>query len=55
MLPLLEMAGHKAKYIDKILLVYNRANPLNVDKVKQRLQYETAQKVRLKKPYERLF
>jgi len=28
---------------------------LNVDKVKQQIQYQTAQKIRAKKPYERLF
>ena len=55
MLPLLEMAGYRAKYVDKILHVYNRANPLNVDKIKQKIQSETAQKVRSKKPYERQF
>ncbi len=55
MLPLLEMAGSKSHYISDILHVYNRENPLNVDKVKQQLQYQTAQKIRAKKPYERVF
>jgi glycosyltransferase involved in cell wall biosynthesis len=55
MLPLLEMAGEKSKYISEILHVYNRENPLNVDKVKQKIQFETAQKIRAKKPYKRKF
>ena len=55
MLPLLEMAGEKSKYISEILHVYNRENPLNVDKVKQKIQFETAQKIRSKKPYKRKF
>ena len=55
MLPLLEIAGPRSMYIDKIMHVYNRENPLNVDKVKQRLQFNTAQKIRSKKPYGRKF
>lgn len=55
MLPLLEMAGHRSQYIDKIMHVYNRENPLNVDKVKQTLQSQTAQKIRRMKKYERKF
>lgn len=55
MLPLLELAGTRTEYIDKIMHVYNRANPLNVDKVKQNIQYQTALKIRHKKPYERVF
>tara|TARA_R110001599_G_scaffold229246_1_gene428445 strand:+ start:121 stop:1713 length:1593 start_codon:yes stop_codon:yes gene_type:complete len=55
MLPLLEIAGSRSQYIDKIMHVYNRENPLNVDKVKQHLQHQTAQKIRTKKPYERKF
>ncbi len=55
MLPLLEMAGSRSQYISDILHVYNRENPLNVDKVKQKQQFQTAQKIRAKKPYERVF
>ena len=55
MLPLLEMSGHKSRFINKIMHVYNRSNPLNVDKVKRRLQYQTAQKIRRKKKYVRKF
>ena len=53
MLPMLEMAGEKIKYIDKPLCVYNRHNPLNVDKQKQEQQYNTMLKIREKDPYER--
>ena len=54
MLPLLEMAGERATYIPEVMHVYNRINPLNVDKTKQQEQFLTAQEVRAKKPYQRL-
>ena len=54
MLPLLEMAGNRAVYIPEVMHVYNRINPLNVDKTKQQEQFQTAQEVRAKKPYQRL-
>lgn len=54
MLPLLEMAAERAVYIPEVMHVYNRINPLNVDKTKQQEQFETAQEVRAKKPYQRL-
>jgi hypothetical protein len=55
MLPLLEICGHKSVYISDIMHVYNRTNPLNVDKVKQQKQYKTSIEIRNKKPYERIF
>lgn len=55
MLPLLEMSSERSKYIDKIMHVYNRSNPLNVDKINRKKQSETAQRIRLKAPYERKF
>ena len=54
MLPLLEMAGNRCKYIPEILHVYNKENPLNVDKIKTQEQVRTAQEIRNKKPYKRL-
>ena len=54
MLPLLEMAGSRAKYIDSILHVYNKENPLNVDKIKTQKQSETAKEIRSKRRYERI-
>ena len=54
MLPLLEMSGPKCHYISEILHVYNKVNPLNVDKVYAKQQVETANKIRQQKSYERL-
>tara|TARA_R110002074_G_scaffold229747_6_gene401179 strand:+ start:953 stop:2569 length:1617 start_codon:yes stop_codon:yes gene_type:complete len=54
MLPLLELAAERAVYIPEVMHVYNRINPLNVDKTKQEEQYQTAQEVRSKTPYQRL-
>ena len=55
MLPMLEMAGNKIKYVSKILHVYNRMNPNNVDKIKQQEQHATSQKIRSQEKYKRLF
>jgi len=54
MLPLLEMASERSKFIPEVLHVYNKENPLNVDKIKAQEQYELAQKIRNKKPYTRI-
>ena len=54
MLPLLEMSAGRYGYIPEILHVYNKENPLNVDKIKTQEQVRTAQEIRSKKPYERL-
>jgi hypothetical protein len=54
MLPLLEMSGPRSKYIPEIMHVYNKENPLNVDKIRTQEQVRTAQEIRSKKPYERL-
>ena len=55
MLPLLEMSREKALYIPEVLHVYNRTNPLNVDKIKRREQEQCANYIRNKEPYERTF
>ena len=55
MLPMLEMAGTKIKYIDDILHVYNRATPYNVDKKMPREQHETMVRIREKAVYPRKF
>lgn len=55
MLPLLEMSREKALYIPEVLHVYNRTNPLNVDKIKRREQEQCANYIRNKQPYERAF
>jgi hypothetical protein len=54
MLPLLEMAGGQYQYVPEIMHVYNKENPLNVDKIKTQEQVRTAQEIRNKKPYDRL-
>ena len=54
MLPLLEMSAERSVYINKIMHVYNRSNPLNVDKTKQQLQFQTAQRIRGKTRYGRI-
>ena len=53
-LPMLEMAAERAKYIPEILHVYNRANSINVDKIKQKQQYETMLRIRKRKKYARV-
>ena len=55
MLPLLEMSREKALYIPEVLHVYNRTNPLNVDKIKRTEQEQCANYIRNKQPYERAF
>ena len=54
MLPLLEMAAERSTYIPETLYVYNKGNPLNVDKIKAQEQFDTAQEIRAKKPYSRV-
>ena len=54
MLPMLEMTREYAAYTPEILHVYNRANALNVDKIRQKQQYETMLRIRKRNKYERL-
>ena len=54
MLPLLELSGPKAEYISDTLYVYNKENPLNVDKIKARQQTQTAALIRQKTAYNRI-
>ena len=54
MLPLLELAGNGSRYISDIIHVYNKENPLNIDKNKGKEQYELALKIRSKPSYARL-
>tara|TARA_R110002020_G_scaffold76558_1_gene193901 strand:+ start:9759 stop:10508 length:750 start_codon:yes stop_codon:yes gene_type:complete len=49
--PMLEMAGHKAHYVEDILYIYNRANPLNEDKVDHSIQLNEEHYVRQKEKY----
>jgi len=54
MLPMLEMAPNKIRYVEEVLHIYNRGNPLNVDRIKQKEQYETMLRIRKKKPHKRI-
>jgi len=54
MLPLLEMSAERSRYITETLYVYNRQNPLSVDKIKAKKQSELAVKIRNKAPYKRI-
>ena len=54
MLPLLEMAGTRSKYIPEILCVYNIGNPNAVRKTRMQKQYQTMLNIRKKSPYKRL-
>lgn len=55
MLPMLEMVGDRHHFISDILYVHNSMNPLNDNKVNQKLQQQIEEKIRNKKPYERIF
>lgn len=54
MLPMLEMAGEKSRYISDIMYVYNRTNPLSEDKVAIAESDRNAKFIKAKTPYERL-
>jgi len=51
MFPLIELAGERSQFVPEVLYVYNRANPLNVDKVQRQQQLETEVKIRNMTPY----
>jgi len=51
MCPMLEMAGHHAKFTPDILYVYNRANPLNDEKLRRIEQMHTEYAIRGKEKY----
>ena len=51
MFPLLELAGPKIHFISDIMYVYNRQNPLNVDKLDHNLQLTMEQKIRSMEKY----
>jgi len=51
MFPLIELAGKRIHYIPDILYVYNRQNPLNVDKLDNSLQLKMEQKIRNMEKY----
>jgi hypothetical protein len=52
--PMLEMAEERSHFVEEILHVYNRSNPLNEDKVDHPLQLSIEREVRMKPVYPRL-
>ena len=54
MFPMLEMAEERSFFIEDILYVYNRTNPLNEDKINNELQLSIEDEVRNKPIYPRL-
>ena len=54
MVPLAEMAGRRAKYLDEVLYIYNRATALNDDKLKAKRQFLCSRHVVAQKPYKPL-
>ncbi len=54
MFPMLEMSGHRAKFINDVLYVYNAANPINDSKVNRELQRNLEMIIRIQKRYDRL-
>jgi glycosyltransferase involved in cell wall biosynthesis len=51
MLPMLEMSGKHFHFVDEVLYLYNRSNPINDHKVNQTLQDSCANYVRSLPPY----
>ncbi len=54
MYPMLEMAGHKVRFVPDTLYVYNIDNPLNDFKVNREEQIEATNYIKNKKPYKLL-
>ena len=54
MFPMLEMSGLKARYVEDVLHIYNRQNPLNEDKVDHSFQLSEELEIRAKNKYNRL-
>jgi glycosyltransferase involved in cell wall biosynthesis len=54
MFPMLEMAGHRAKFISDILYIYNAANPISDSRMSRPLQRHLETIIRLQNRYDRL-
>lgn len=54
LLPLFEMSGRRAKFISRIMYVYNRENPISDDRVNRELQHKLDLYIRSKEPYARI-
>ena len=54
MMPMIEMAGERFKFIPDVLYTYNDTNPINDHKVSKELQRKIDIEIRGKKKYQRL-
>jgi len=54
MFPMLEMSGHRAKFISEVLYIYNAANPISDCKIDRQLQRSMETVIRTRKRYDRL-
>lgn len=54
MYPMLEMAGHHAKFVDKVLYVYNGDNPISDWRKDEKLLHNTERAIRGKEKYNRI-
>lgn len=54
MFPMLEMSGHRAKFISDVLYIYNAANPISDCKIDRQLQRNLETVIRTRKRYDRL-
>lgn len=55
MFPILEMAGlDKVVFVDEILYIYNRNNPISDDKVNQQLQWDIHKEISLKPSFKKI-
>jgi glycosyltransferase involved in cell wall biosynthesis len=54
MFPMLEMAGHRAKFIADVLYIYNEANPISDARMNRQLQRHLETIIRLQRKYDRL-
>lgn len=53
--PIMEMAGlSKIKFVDKVLYIYNRDNPISDDKVNQQLQWDIHKEISKKQPFKKI-
>ncbi|HIL25849.1 MAG TPA: glycosyltransferase family 2 protein, partial [Nitrospinaceae bacterium] len=51
MFPMLEMSGHKSRYVDETMYVYNLSNPLNDHKVDNAYQVSLERQIRQREKY----
>jgi glycosyltransferase involved in cell wall biosynthesis len=52
MFPMLEMSGHRARFINEVLYIYNAANPINDHRVDRQLQRDLEAAIRRQKRYQ---